>query len=220
MAAPLIVIYRFRKNRNGFFRACDWGGNLWLKACGVEVEVSGKEHLEPDTEYVFVSNHRSYLDTAAMYVHIGRRVGLVGKKELLKIPIFGQGLIVANIIAIDRSNPKKARESMDRAREVVNDGSSFAVFAEGTRAMPGELLPFKKGAIHLALQTGVAIVPVAMLNSDELMGKKTGVVRPGKLRVSLLPPISTEGKTAEDDLMTLLNETRTAVAREMGYEGD
>ena len=219
-AAPLIVIYRYRERRDGFFDWCDWGGKIWYDACGIDIEVRGQENLEEDREYVFVSNHRSYLDTVALYVFVGRRLGLVGKKELLKAPIFGPGMIVANVIAIDRSNPEKARQSMERARGVVADGYSFGVFAEGTRAMPGQLLPFKKGAIHLALQTGIPIVPVAMLNTDTLMGKKQGVVHPGTVQMQILPPIETAGKNAKEDLMSLLIEARTSVARAMGYEGD
>ena len=212
VAPPLLIYYRFKKKRDGFFNWCDWGAKLWLSACGVTVEVEGRENLQEGQQYVFISNHRSYLDTASLYAHAGRRVGLVAKKELLKVPIFGYGMAIANVIAIDRSNPQKARESMDRARQIVDDGYSFGVFAEGTRAMPGELLPFKKGAIHLALQTGAPIIPVAFVNTDRLMGKRRGVAFPGTVKMVLLPPVSIEGKTAEKDLMDLLNETRRAVA--------
>ena len=215
VATPLLVFYRFRKKRDNFFAWCDWGARVWLKACGAKIRVRGREHLDKDTSYIFVSNHRSYLDTATLYVFAGHRMGLVAKKELLKVPIFGYGMAIANVIAIDRSNREKARESIDIARRIVNDGYSFGVFAEGTRAMPGELLPFKKGAIHLALQTNAPIAPVAFTNSDQLMGKKTGVVFPGTLEMVILPPISTKGKDSKNDLMPLLVEARNAIAREL-----
>lgn len=215
VAPPAIIFYRFKKKRDGYFKVCDFGARVWLWSCGVKVKVKGYENLEKGRQYVFVCNHRSYLDTASLYAHAGRRVGLVAKKELLKAPIFGYGLRIANIIAIDRSNPKRARESMDKAREIMSDNYSFGVFAEGTRAMPGELLPFKKGAIHLALQTNAPIIPVAFRNTDKLMGKKTGVAFPGTVEMVLLPPIETAGKTAKDDLMKLMNKTREAIALEL-----
>ena len=215
VAAPLLIFYRFRTKRDAFFRWCDWGARVWLRASGVEVKVTGLENLEEGRQYVFVSNHRSYLDTAALYSHAGRRVGLVAKKELLKVPIFGYGMAIANVIAIDRTNRKSARRSMDKARAVMDDGYSFGVFAEGTRAMPNELLPFKKGAIHLALQTNAPIIPVAFKNTDQLMGKKTGVAYPGVIEMVLLPVIETDGKDAENDLMDILIEARTAVANEL-----
>lgn len=215
IATPLLIFYRFKKKRDKFFSWCDWGARLWLKACGAEVKVTGQENLEPGRSYIFISNHRSYLDTATLYVFAGRRIGLVAKKELLKVPIFGYGMAIGNVIAIDRSNREKAKESLEKAKQIVRDGYSFGVFAEGTRAMPGELLPFKKGAIHLALQTGLPIVPVAFKNTDRLMGKKTGVAYAGTIEMAILPPISTEGKTIED-IMPLLIETRNAVAAELG----
>ncbi|MDI1240633.1 MAG: lysophospholipid acyltransferase family protein, partial [bacterium] len=88
---------------------------------------------------------------------------------------------------------------------------SFGVFIEGTRAMPGELLPFKKGAFHLALQTGADIIPVAFKNTDCLMGKKTGVLHPGTIDMVLLPPVRTERR----ELIDILIETREAIATEM-----
>jgi 1-acyl-sn-glycerol-3-phosphate acyltransferase len=208
-------LYRFRKKRDGFFEWCDWGSRIWLKACGVKVNVKGYENLEEGQQYVFISNHRSYLDTATLYAFAGRRVGLVAKKELLKVPLFGYGMAIANVIAIDRTNRESARRSMDKAREIVKEGYSFGVFAEGTRAMPGELLPFKKGAIHLAIQTQAPIIPVVFENTDELMGKRTGVAYAGTIEMVLLPPIETKGKNAQEDLMELLNESREAVANQL-----
>jgi 1-acyl-sn-glycerol-3-phosphate acyltransferase len=188
-----------------------WGAKNWLRACGTKVRVTGLENLEDGKQYVFASNHRSYLDTAALFRYAGRRIGLVAKKELLTVPVLGQGMGFVNIIAIDRSNPERARQSMEKAQQVMKDGYSFGVFVEGTRAMPGDLLPFKKGAFHLALQTGADIIPVAFKNTDRLMGKKTGVLYSGTIDMALLPPIRTEGR----ELMDLLRETREAIASEM-----
>jgi 1-acyl-sn-glycerol-3-phosphate acyltransferase len=191
-----------------------WGAKTWLRACGAKVSVTGLENLKEGEQYVFISNHRSYLDTAALFRYAGKRMGIVAKKELLKVPVMGQGMHFVNIIAIDRSNPERALQSMEKAREVMNNGYSFGVFAEGTRAMPGELLPFKKGGFHLALQTGRNIVPVAIRNSDWMMGKKTGVAYPGTIEMTLLPPIDITGYS-EDRLMDLLNQTRAAIATEL-----
>ncbi|HLA94273.1 MAG TPA: lysophospholipid acyltransferase family protein [Pyrinomonadaceae bacterium] len=189
-----------------------WGAKTWLQACGAKVKVTGRENLDPDKSYVFASNHRSYLDTAALFKHTGRRMGLVAKRELLKVPVLGQGMGFVNIIAIDRSNPERALQSMEKAREVMENGYSFGVFVEGTRAMPGELLPFKKGAFHLALQTDADVVPVAIKHTDWMMGKKAGVSFPGTIEMVLLPPIATKGR----ELMDILSETREAIAKELG----
>jgi 1-acyl-sn-glycerol-3-phosphate acyltransferase len=217
VGAPSLIFLAIINRRAWLYPVANWGAGMWLKLCGARVEVKGAENLEPDRSYVFVSNHRSYLDTAALFRYTGKRIGLVAKKELLKAPILGQGMSFVNVIAIDRSNAERARQSMEKAREVMENGYSFGVFAEGTRAMPGELLPFKKGAFHLALQTEAPIIPVAFKNTDWMMGKKTGVSFPGVIEIVLLSPIETKG-AADENLMDLLRKTREAIAAELDGE--
>ena len=208
---PAVLFLWLINRRLWLYPLALFGAKTWLQACGTRVNVSGLENLEDGKQYVFASNHRSYLDTAALFRHTGRRVGLVAKKELLKVPVMGQGMGFVNIVAIDRSNPERARQSMEKARKIIENGFSFGVFVEGTRAMPGELLPFKKGAFHLALQTGVDIIPVAFTNTDRLMGKRTGVLHPGTIEMALLPPVRTAGR----EIMDVLLETREAIAKEL-----
>jgi 1-acyl-sn-glycerol-3-phosphate acyltransferase len=217
VATPALIFLWIINRRTWLYPLALWGAATWLKACGAKVEVSGLENLDPEKQYVFVSNHRSYLDTAALFRYAGKRIGIVAKKELLKAPVLGQGMSFVNIIAIDRSNPERARRSMEKARDVMDRGYSFGVFAEGTRAMPGELLPFKKGAFHLALQTGAAIVPVAIKHTDLMMGKKTGVAFPGTVDIVMLEPIEISG-VDDATIMELLIRTRTAVAGELAHE--
>lgn len=214
VGAPAVLFLWIINRRLWLYPVALWGAKTWLKACRAKVEVKGLEYLNDDEQYVFIANHRSYLDTATLFRYAGKRMGLVAKKELLKAPVLGQAMHFVNIIAIDRSNPERARASMSKAREVMRNGYSFGVFAEGTRAMPGELLPFKKGAFHLALQTGRPIIPVAIKNSDAMMGKRTDVTYPGTVEMVLLPPIDTK-QYSESSLLELLNKTRTAIAEEL-----
>ena len=212
IATPALIILSIIDRRIWLYPLAKCGAKVWLRACGATVRITGLENIADGRPYLFVSNHRSYLDTVTLFFFTGDRLGLVAKKELLKIPVFGQGMDFVNIIAIDRSNPERARRSMEKAREVMEQGYSFGVFAEGTRAMPGELLPFKKGAFHLALQTNSPIIPVAIRNTDRMMGKKTGVAYPGEIEMVLLPPIETTGINATDNLTELLIRTRNAIA--------
>lgn len=215
VALPAMTIFQLINRRMKLYLLCVWGSKIWIRASGAEVKVSGQEHLEEDKSYIFVANHHSYLDTTALFAYAGKRLGLIGKKELLKVPVLGRGMTFINFTTIDRSNPQRARQTMEKVRKIVDSGYSFGVFAEGTRAMPGELLPFKKGAFHLALQTGAAIIPVAIKNTDSLMGKKTGVADTGTMELVLLPAIEVKGLSAETDLMKLLCQTRGAIAEEL-----
>ncbi|MEO8074638.1 MAG: lysophospholipid acyltransferase family protein [Acidobacteriota bacterium] len=214
-ALPMMIILQIINRQIWLYPFCMWGAKKWIRLSGAKVKVFGKENLEENKSYVFVANHKSYIDTTALFAYTGKKLGLIAKKEILKVPVLGKGISFINFLTIDRSNPERARQTLDKARKLVESGYSFGIFAEGTRAMPGELLPFKKGAFHLALQTGAAIVPVVFKNTDYIMGKKTGVVNPATMEIVLLPPIETKGLTAESDLMNLLEKTRGAIAYEM-----
>jgi 1-acyl-sn-glycerol-3-phosphate acyltransferase len=193
-----------------------FGGRNWLRLSGMQVSVKGSEHLDAKQTYVFISNHRSYLDTATLFVYTGRRMGLLAKKELLKVPILGVGMGFVNVMAIDRSNSERARETVASATARIRSGISFGVFAEGTRAKPGEFLPFKKGAFYMAVAAAVPIVPVAIKNTDVLMGKGTGRARRGTIEVVMLPPVPTEGLSSDADVQQLVKRVHSLIGRELG----
>jgi 1-acyl-sn-glycerol-3-phosphate acyltransferase len=196
-----------------------FGARNWLRLSGMKVRIRGADLLNPNQTYVFISNHRSYLDTATLFAYTGRRIGLVAKKELLKVPILGTGMGYVNVMAIDRSNHERARQTMEAATDRIRCGISFGVFAEGTRAKPGEFLAFKKGAFYMAVQAGVPIVPVAIRNTDRLMGKGTGESKPGTIEMVLLPPVSTAGLSTDDDIKRLVDQVHAVIARDLGLPG-
>lgn len=214
-ALPAMIVLQILNQRMKLYPLCLWGSKFWIRRSGIEVKVSGQENLEENKSYIFVANHHSYVDTTALFAYAGKKIGLIAKKELLKVPVLGRGMGFINFVTIDRSNPQKAIQTMENVRRIVDSGYSFGVFAEGTRAMPGDLLPFKKGAFHVALQTGAAVIPVCIKNTDYLMGKKTGVVNPGTMEIVLLPAIETKGLTADSDLMGVLRKSREAIAEEL-----
>jgi 1-acyl-sn-glycerol-3-phosphate acyltransferase len=192
-----------------------FGARNWLRLSGVDVFVRGAEHLDPNQTYVFISNHRSYLDTATLFIHTGRRIGMLAKKELLKVPILGYGMGFVNVMAIDRSNRERALQTTGAATDRIRAGRSFGVFAEGTRAKPGQLLPFKKGAFYMAAQAGVPIVPVGIKHTDRLMGKGTGEARSGTIEMVMLPPVSTDGCVTDEEVKGLVDRVRSLVSKEL-----
>ena len=193
-----------------------FGARNWLRLSRMNVQVSGAEHLDPNQTYVFISNHRSYLDTATLFAYTGRRLGLLAKRELLNVPILGYGMGFVNIMAIDRSNRERALKTVEAATARIRSGRSFAVFAEGTRARPGEFLPFKKGAFYMAAQAGVSIVPVAIRNTDHLMGKGTGEARAGTIEMIMLPPVSTADVSTDEDVKRLVDSVHSIIGKELG----
>src|SRR5438105_4777744 len=217
-APPVLLLGILFKRQNWIYWWANWGARNWLRLTGVKVSVTGLEHLEPNQAYVFVANHFSYLDAALLFAFTGRRMGMVAKKELLKAPILGVGMGFVNVIAIDRSNRERAVESLKIATERLRSGISFGVCPEGTRARPGEMLPFKKGAFHMAVQAGVSVVPVALKNSDVLMGKGTGEAWPGRIDMVMLPPVDTSWVKSDDDLDALVRQVQDSIMHELGIE--
>jgi len=131
------------------------------------------------------------------------------------VPVLGVGMGFVNVMAIDRSNRESAIRTTEAAAQRIKSGVSFAVFVEGTRAKPGELLPFKKGAFYMARQAGVPIVPVAIKNSDVLMGKRTGEARSGTIEMVFMKPIDTARLTTDDDIDRLIAEVHALIAKEL-----
>lgn len=216
LLGPPILLFSWIVNKHELvYPWALFGASAWLRLSGVRVKVRGLELLDPKQTYVFVSNHRSYLDTAAMFIFTGRRIGLLAKKELLKVPVLGVGMGFVNVMAIDRTNRESAIRTTEAAARRIQSGVSFAVFVEGTRAMPGELLPFKKGAFYMARQAGVPVVPVAIKNSDVLMGKGTGEARSGTIEMVFLPPVDTVGMTTDEDMNQLIASIRESIAKEL-----
>lgn len=216
LGPPILIIAWLVNKHDLVYPVASLGAWLWLKFSGVRVRVRGLELLDPKQTYVFVSNHRSYLDTATLFLYTGRRIGILAKKELLKVPVLGVGMGFVNVMAIDRSNRESAIRTTDAAAERIRSGISFGVFVEGTRAKPGELLPFKKGAFYMARQAGVPVVPVAIKYSDELMGKGTGEAKSGTLEMVLLKPVPTKEIATDDDINKLIANVRGSIAKELG----
>ena len=213
---PPILVFAWLVNKHDLvYPWALFGARNWLRLSGVRVRVRGLELLDPKQTYVFVSNHRSYLDTAAMFIYTGRRIGLLAKKELLKVPVLGVGMGFVNVMAIDRSNRESAIRTTEAAARRIKSGVSFAVFVEGTRAKPGELLPFKKGAFYMARQAGVPVVPVAIKNSDVLMGKGTSEARSGTIEMVFMKPIETVDRVTDEAIDQLIAESRQMIKEEL-----
>jgi lysophosphatidate acyltransferase len=162
------------------------------KVVGIRLHVENRERIERSRPAVLVGNHQSGLDLALISQACTSRTVIVGKKELLRIPVFGWYFAMAGNLLIDRADKGSAKARMDEVRKkLTSEGLNLAIFPEGTRSKTGEILPFKKGAFYLAVATGYPIIPVVCSN---LQGKaiwETLDLKGGKVVVSVLPPMET-----------------------------
>lgn len=204
-----IVILSLLLRVPGRVRIVDFLGRLWcrliLLTSGARVHVEGLEHLRPGGSYVLACNHQSNFDVWALAGALPLTLRFVAKKELLRIPIFGQALALSPHIVIDRANPQEAIARINRAVErFPSTGIGIVFFAEGTRSADGRVQPFKKGAATLALQAQIPLLPVSISGTRQLLPKKTGLIRPGgRITIALGPPIETRGLgTADREALT------------------
>lgn len=202
-------------------RIAEDAGRRWARSllwtAGTRVELTGGEALEPGRAHVLVSNHVSWFDILALAASLPGPFRFVAKKELTKVPIFSQAWQAAGHIPIDRHDRASAIQSLEVARRSLEEHRPTVIFfPEGTRSPTGELRGFKKGAFILAIQTGVEVVPAAILGSREVMPKGSLRIRTGRtIRVRLGPPIPVDGLTI-DDRDALTRRGREAVLKLLG----
>lgn len=117
-----------------------------LRISGIRVHVEGLENI-PAGVCIFASNHASNIDPVALVPNIPRRVSLLAKKEVFRIPLLSKALRLGKLIPVDRADKESAAESVETAVKYLKEGLSFCVYPEGTRSKDGRLMPFKKGDI-------------------------------------------------------------------------
>ncbi|PON51513.1 Phospholipid/glycerol acyltransferase [Parasponia andersonii] len=182
-------------------------GRLLTWILGNPIKIEGAEFS--NERAIYICNHASPIDIfLIMWLTPTGTVG-IAKKEIIWYPLFGQLYVLANHLRIDRSNPTAAIESMkEAARAVVRNNLSLIIFPEGTRSKKGRLLPFKKGFVHLALQSGLPIVPMVLTGTHLAWRKGSLHVRPVPLTVKYLKPITTDDWTADkiDDYLKMMHD--------------
>jgi 1-acyl-sn-glycerol-3-phosphate acyltransferase len=189
-----------------FARVFSWGA---LKILRLRVEVEGIEHLESDQPCIYVANHQSNLDIVTFGTIYPQRTLVIGKKELTWIPFFGVFYMASGNIRIDRKRTVKAVAGLSQAVEVIKKkNASIWIFPEGTRNQTGEgLLPFKRGAFHMAMQAGIPIVPLVSSPLKSVIDWKARKLKKGTVKIRVLPAIQTRDLN-EGDILNLVRETR------------
>lgn len=159
-----------------------------LRLAGVRLEVEGAQRLEAARPAIVVANHQSALDPLILAALLRKDFTVVAKREARFDPRALLGTALLDPVFIDRGNSEEARASLAAVGERIRGGTSLLIFPEGTRSPTPVLGPFRKGAFHLAAQTGAPVVPVVVHNAYERFPKQATVIRPGAVRVTVLEP--------------------------------
>lgn len=179
---------------------------------GLRYETSGWQHLQTEGPYVIISNHQSSLDVLGMMEILPDRCTMIAKKELMWAGTVGMICWLGGIVFINRKKTSDAKTVMgDAAKTVLADQIRLWVFPEGTRNQKGDLLPFKKGAFHLAVQAQVPIIPIVFSSYNSFYRRKEKEFTSGTITLKILPKIETKGLTADD--VTSLSEQSYSIMR-------
>jgi lysophosphatidate acyltransferase len=159
---------------------------------GVRTRVRHRERLAESRPAIYVTNHTSTLDVfIAMWLCPVGGCG-TAKKEIARIPFFGWAYWLSGHLLIDRADREGAIAALAATAELVRRHRlSIWIWPEGTRSRNGRLLPFRKGFAHLAVATGLPVVPVVLHGAHQRLPDRSFTLIPGVLEVELLEPIDT-----------------------------
>lgn len=191
------------------YRAGQRTANLGLRAAGIRIEVTGREHVPTGRPCIYMANHVSNLDPPALIPMLPGTPAVMLKSSLMRIPVLGRAMRMAKFVPVERDgNRETAIRSAKAAAEALSSGLSLLVFIEGTRSRTGRLLRFKRGPFHLARSTGATIVPVAIHGTESMMQKGSAAVHPGTAHIHFLPAIDPAHYPNRNDL---LNAVRASI---------
>lgn len=194
-----------------------WGyypGKIWSQLVClfllIPVKVVGREKLHKRTSYIFVPNHQGSFDIFLIYGFLGRNFKWMMKKSLRKLPFVGKACESAGHIFVDRSGPKKVLQTIKQAKNSLKNGVSLVVFPEGARTFTGHMGYFKRGAFQLADDLQLAVVPVTIDGSFEILPRTGKWIHPHRMVLTIHDPIEPKGKGPET-IKATLNEAYRAV---------
>ena len=172
-------------------------------------ETEGTPPEGPRRPYVVVSNHESYADIFLM-CHFPWEMKWLSKHTIFNIPVMGWMMRMALDVPVRRGQRESALAALAECRDRLTRRVSVMIFPEGTRSRTDELLPFKDGAFHLAIQSGVPILPIALAGTRSCMAKGSFAFRHAHAKARVLDPIDTDGLTL-DDVPALRDRTRATI---------
>lgn len=194
---PWLILWTvITKNPDFMYRTAMKAIRFVLRIIGVRVHVEGLENIPPRV-CIFAANHISAIDPMAFIPAIPRRIAILVKRELFRIPFLGAAMKAAQFVPVNRSDREAAAASLDLSIARLRQGTSFAIYPEGTRSPDGRLRPLKKGAFIMAVGAGVPIVPVSIVGAQKIMQKGSWRVSGGDIIVRFGQPVDGAEYTVE-----------------------
>ena len=195
--------------RGDFSTMYGWGMavmRVGVRAAGITVRITGLENL-PGQPSILMSNHVSNLDAPVLLPSIPGMTSVMLKQSLMKIPLLGTAMRMGKFVPVSRGNSREeAIQSVAVAAEALRSGLHITIFPEGTRSPDGKLLPFRKGAFFLAVESGAPIVPVVLHGTARMMRRESLRIQPGVAVVQFLPALHPRNYSSREALMAAVRQ--------------
>ncbi|CAH2353366.1 1-acyl-sn-glycerol-3-phosphate acyltransferase [[Candida] railenensis] len=191
-------------------------------ATGIKIKLVNEEILT-QLPAVIISNHQSALDILILAKVFQPGYTVTAKKVLQYFPFLGWFMLASGTFFLDRAKGEKARKVLERALAgLKKEKRGLFMFPEGTRSgfTTLELLPFKKGAFHLAKQAGIPVIPVVVSNTSTIFNAKKKVFESGLITIEVLDPMPTTGLETNEDVTRFSEEVHkkmSDVVKRLGY---
>lgn len=164
-----------------------------IKWMGVTLEVTGTENIPQEGAFVAACNHQSNMDPLVVYAAFNQPLSPLAKKELEKTPIIADVMRLIGAIFVDRKDMRSGLAALSDCAAQVREGVRMLIFPEGTRSADYHVGTFKSGAVRIASEAEVPIVPVALDGMNKVLPRGKIGYRKGTVRIHIFPPIPTAG---------------------------
>jgi 1-acyl-sn-glycerol-3-phosphate acyltransferase len=217
--AAIVASWIPPRRRYGFNVARAWARGLLLSS-GVRVRVV-RRSAQTAPRVVFMANHQSLYDIAAMLATVPVPVRFLAKRSLFRLPFLGWGLAAAGFVPIDRVDRSRAKEAFRHALGALGENVGIVIFPEETRSLDGRIRPFRKGGFLMALKARAPIVPVGIHGTLRVRPKGRLWVEPAEVEVVFGDPIdaSSWGVRRVDELLETVEREVSTLARAPRVEG-
>jgi 1-acyl-sn-glycerol-3-phosphate acyltransferase len=199
------------KTGRGQHRTVAFWSGLLLKLYGMPVNVTGLERLDLSRPRVYAVNHLSALDIPVLYRYLPFQFRIVVHRLVFRVPLVGWQLRAARQLMIDPKSIALSRRALREAVNTLQRGMPLVIFPEGERSPTGQMLPFRRGAFHVAVEAHADVAPLAIIGTFQALPIGSAHLRPRPLQLIIGNPIPAGGY-ARNNLRALAERTQRAVA--------
>ncbi|MFD3450073.1 lysophospholipid acyltransferase family protein [Microbacteriaceae bacterium 4G12] len=189
----------------------DWFGKGMLRVSGSKIEVKGLGNIPQDRAVLVVSNHQSNFDIPLLMGYLNKPIGFISKAEVKKLPIVRTWMEMMNCVFMDRSNRRQSLQAIKDGITLLKQGHSLVIFPEGTRGKNGEIGEFKTGSFHLAVKSGVPILPVTISGTHNIFESNGNRIKSAEVTLTVSEPIYEE-QYKDMDIKELAQHVQDVVA--------